>query len=277
MSTRLGFLALDNRYVIEGRLVPDGAVHVGSGLAGADTDAAFMRDGSGPFVPGSSLRGVLRSTLERVMQAVDPGRGCVLFVVDSHPTCFTAMPDKKRKKLEDELEEDALNRKLFQENGLCDICRLFGSPLLASKLRVSDCRPVSKAVLEKRDGVGIDRDTETAREKIKFDFEALEQSTELSLRLEIENARDEDFALLAILLSEMQHSGICVGGKKSRGLGRCQLKSDFSVSCFDSKRGFPLKEFLKTGKLSPAKNFAQTLSACLNTYLEEEKHASAGD
>jgi len=285
MGNSLGFLALNSRYVIEGDLIPQAALHIGSGSGDSETDATFIRDTYGPFIPGSSLRGVMRSTLERILQAVGGDRGCVLFAEHSHPRCFTV----NSKKLEDfdawlskqpvSKREIELTKKLLEGDGLCDVCKLFGSPLLASKLRVSDSRPVAGAVPQMviRDGVAMDRDTETAREKFKFDFQALEKGLTFEFRLDIENAIGTDLALVHILLTQMKN-GIDVGGKKACGLGRCTVDVK-SVEYFDAARGYGVDKFLSTGKLArmTGQEFEAITSACLSAYLKQEgtTHAAA--
>jgi CRISPR-associated protein Csm3 len=273
-SVSLGFAALHNRYVIDGTLATEAAMHVGSGDEGVNTDSAWMRDSQGIFIPGSSLRGVLRSVLERIVQAVCPERGCVLFIADSNPTCATASRTREQK-LSDMPEADRF--KEIEDNGaLCDICLLFGSPLLASRLRISDARPEKTVEPQPRHGVGIDRDTETAHAKIKFDFEALERGPRFSFRMEIENARAADFALLGILLAEMQTAGIWVGGKKSRGLGHCRL-ADYKVSYFDGDGAFKLADYLMRRRLEdmPRKAFEDRLQSKISNYLEENRHVPA--
>lgn len=286
MPSSRGFLTLGNRYIIDASLVPNhSAIHVGSGAVSEKTDMPFITDSTGCFIPGSSIRGVMRSTLERMLQAIGGGRGCVLFADDSHPTCFTATGNGRLKAFEARLaalppaeRDERLNRKVFSD-GLCDICKLFGSPLLASKLRVSDARPAGNVKRLIRDGVGIDRDTESAREKIKFDFETVEAS-QWNFQMQIENASETDFALLAILIAEMEH-GIDVGGNKARGLGRCTLTLNYPVKHFDGAED--LRRFLTTGNLqdSSKEQFKARLARCLQAYLKpqttkEEGHAAAG-
>ncbi|MCZ2075713.1 MAG: CRISPR-associated RAMP protein [Bryobacterales bacterium] len=256
----IGFLALKNRYIIEGRLVAQGSIHVGSGYGGAETDATFTQDAKGPFIPGSSLRGAMRSTLERILQHIRPGTTCVMFVEDPAGRCLTSNR-AKYELLEKALPERDLAEYLFRD-GLCDICQLFGSPYAASKLRVDDARLTDSgsgnsgqtasnqdvenqaAHINIRHGVGIDRDTESAREHIKFDFEALEPSPAglaFTFHIQLENAGNADFALLGILLSEMRENGIALGGRKSAGLGRSKLVIT-EVRYFDN-----LLSFLKNG------------------------------
>jgi CRISPR-associated RAMP protein (TIGR02581 family) len=280
-SKATGFLALENRYIIEGKLKFDGAVHVGSGYEGAGSDAEFVRGAfkaKQPFLPGSSLRGVLRSTLERILQAAKPESACVLFAEESHGSCFTV----NRKLLKD-YEADWEKRKLnpadreaelleaLGEGGQCDVCKLFGSPLMASKLRIDDCKLHDGGKSAVRHGVGIDRDTETAAPQIKYDFETFDGGPRFHLRMQIENAGQSDLALLGVLLHEMRE-GIQVGGKRSRGLGRCKLEG-YQVSYFDKTT---VLDFLKTGKPKAMNNFeTQVLGPAMAAYFKEGAHAAA--
>ena len=56
---------LYDRLVIRGELWIPHALHIGSGEANRRSDAPIRRDAQGrPYIPGSSLAGVLRSTAE---------------------------------------------------------------------------------------------------------------------------------------------------------------------------------------------------------------------
>jgi CRISPR-associated RAMP protein (TIGR02581 family) len=262
-----GFLALTNRYVVEGTLVSEAPLHVGGVAPNGDTDAPFLRDSAGPYIPGSSLRGVMRSSLERILQALAGDRGCVLFAQGSHPRCLTDQANLERfeKTLtgSDADKAEAVRRKVLN-GGVCDVCALFGSPLVASKLRFDDCRLITPERFSIRDGVGIDRDTESARNKLKFNFQALESGAEFSFFIQVENAGPTDFALLCILLGELIGPGIDVGGKKSRGFGRVKLKADYGVKYFDD-----IRKFLVNGLQPGAEAFQRRIQAELIQYLKE--------
>jgi|HubBroStandDraft_1064217.scaffolds.fasta_scaffold08776_4 CRISPR-associated protein Csm3 len=273
MTHALGFLALTNRYVIKGVLVSEAPLHVGGAAPDRDSDAPFLRDSTGPYIPGSSLRGVLRSSLERILQSLGGGRGCVLFVQGSRTRCLTDEANLKKfkeaHKGSDAEEAEAVRREVLN-GGVCDVCSLFGSPLVASKLRLDDCRLQTPERFTIRDGVGIDRDTESARDKLKFNFQALESGAQFSFFMQVENAGPTDFALLAILLGELTGPGIDVGGKKSRGFGRVKLKSDYDVMYFDD-----IRKFLADGLQAGTKAFQQKIQAELTQYLKEQPHAAA--
>jgi CRISPR/Cas system CSM-associated protein Csm3 (group 7 of RAMP superfamily) len=137
---------------------------------------------------------------------------------------------------------------------------------MAARLKVRDATPCAPAQSTRRDGVGIDRDTETAAERIKFDFEVLERGCDFDFRLELENATSDDMALLYILLKEMER-GIDVGGKKMRGLGRVTL-TDYQVEYFDSARDYRLDRYLSEGYAVASKtNFESHLKSYVSALI----------
>jgi len=234
------FARLINRYCLSGKLVLASGLHVGSGFPEAEIDMPVIRDAADrPFIPGSSMRGAMRSLVERALATIAPGAGCTLFD-EGHPHCPTSNK-KARKDIEKLMDGDTkagLDRLLAREpqpGRLCDTCRLFGSTFVASKLKVFDLRLTDEATAgliasEKwvRHGVGIDRDKGTARDKIKFNYEVLERAApDLEFGFEIvgENlgrvaaGKDPDFALLGLAWKLMGHH-LSIGGKGGSGLGR---------------------------------------------------------
>jgi len=240
------FIELKNRYVLTGTLKGDEGLHIGTGVPGVDTDAPFIRQGNRPFLPGSSLRGAMRSTVERLVRSLwGPAACCTLFTEPSAGNdCWHGNEDKRKKLEQAGAEGDSLRRDLAEGRGkLCPVCQLFGSTIMAARLKVTDARLKHDQEPVRRDGVGIDRDTETAAEQIKYDFEVLDRGCEFDFSLHLENADDNDLALLYILLKELEQ-GMDVGGKKSRGLGRVIL-TDYSVEYFDER--WDLAKFLTEG------------------------------
>jgi CRISPR-associated RAMP protein (TIGR02581 family) len=240
------FIELKNRYVLKGTLRGEEGLHIGTGVPGVDTDAPFIRQENRPFLPGSSLRGAMRSTVERMVRSLwGPAACCTLFSEPSAGNDCWAGNKKVREKLEQATSEgEGLRRDLAQGKGrLCPVCQLFGSTVMAARLKVTDARLKHDQEPVRRDGVGIDRDTETAADQIKYDFEVLDRGCEFEFSLHLENADDNDLALLYILLKELEH-GMDVGGKKSRGLGRVMLTA-YNVEYFDARWG--LAKFLTEG------------------------------
>jgi CRISPR-associated RAMP protein (TIGR02581 family) len=236
----LEFDRLINRYVIRARLQAEGALHIGTGVADVNTDAPFIRMGNAAYIPGSSLRGVLRSTAERLWHAIRPGQGYCISFQTPDGACDTRIDDSRH------LETKA-NQHTLQ---FCPMCRFFGSTAIASRFKITDAVQFAGKLKEpvRRDGVGIDRDTETARDQIKYDFETLEPGCGFEITMQVENAGDQDKAILYMLLVEMKN-GVDVGGKRSRGLGRIVLQPGYAVQYFDEDGDYKLLSYLREGTL----------------------------
>ncbi len=225
---------INNRYYFSGDLNLVTPLRISSGRASVDTDAPFIRNFEGtPYIPGSSLRGAIRSEVERIISTVGSKIGltsCILFEKDS-------CAEKSRKFLhqlkDDENDIRTSDEKIieFASKELCDVCRLFGSTVYASRLTIEDALPKQgqKEMAEKRfcirDGVGIDRDTGAAKEGAKFDYEVIDPygvGSLFSFKMTAENIFEQDRKLINLVLSLLK-SGLYVGGKRSGGLGKIKL------------------------------------------------------
>ncbi len=119
---------------------------------------------------------------------------------------------------------------------MCDTCLLFGSPFTAARLNVSDLYMPDKewnGMVQIRDGVAIDRDTEKARDGLKYDFEVVPASATFKLKICWKIPRSATCnCVRCVGLSEYVHRFGVVGGKRSRGLGVAQLK-DLQVAALE--------------------------------------------
>ncbi len=243
---------LRNRYRFTGSLAMQTALHIGGGkftLSHSNSPVVVTPAGV-PFIPGSSFKGSLRSTVEKLVPGLPGLTSCALIdlpevltndgVPQEKPTdwpegiCPTVwqkgLVDLKRAypRREGEITEKALNN-------LCHTCRLFGSPFAAARLAISDLYMPGEDWLggiQVRDGVAIDRDSEKARDSLKYTFEVVPASSEFTLSIVLENATQQNLQLISIGLSEFVHGFGIVGGKRSRGLGACELR-DLKVSSLE--------------------------------------------
>lgn len=218
-----------NKIFLEGTINLVTGLHIGSGQMSFETDATVMKDSKGnPFIPGSSLKGVLRTIAERMHQVV---------LRDSDwnvPVCFLAEDDcntnpnlqeEIKKYTNNNMEED-INELI--EKSICPVCQLFGSTFRASKIVIHDSYFVEKtdpAHTTVRHSVAIDRDTGTAKEGAKYDFEVVDANQTFTFKIEGENLNPTDEKLLMIALSEMTSGHVNLGGKISRGLGVVKLEN----------------------------------------------------
>jgi len=123
------------------------------------------------------------------------------------------------------LDDQAFTDELFKAS--CTVCRLFGSPWLASRIYFQDALLSNGDELprltEVRDGVGIDRDLGTAKRGIKFDFETVPAGASFDVRIVVENAEEWEVGLLLLSLKAMEQGELPIGGKTTRGLGWGEL------------------------------------------------------
>ena len=209
-------------------LVFDTAWRIGSGKEGETmSDLGVMLDPKGqPILPGSSLKGKLRSTCETLSHALGLS-ACMLNHEVSRVKCTSDVNyyHEVREAYQETLKkEKGLQARLeWIDKHTCDVCKLFGSPVQAGRLWVSDGMLQEWAsVVQVRDGVVIDRDSQTAVNGLKYDYEVVPPGSKFELCVDLENPTDRDMALLGAALFEW-HAGSSIGGFTSRGLGRFHL------------------------------------------------------
>jgi CRISPR-associated RAMP protein (TIGR02581 family) len=279
---------LRNRYVFTGKLIMLTAFHIGGGVgrmtASSSDSPVVLTPEEIPFIPGSSFKGVLRSTIEKLVPML-PGNwfSCGLIQLSDEdakeaqdqgrricPTAWSgdiAQEKRKNPGRAEQILEKARER-------LCATCQLFGSPFVASRVNINDLyMPLREwsSVIEVRDGVAIDRDSEKAKDRLKYDFEVVPSGAEFDLEITLENATTQDLQLLSVGLSEFIHRFGTIGGKRSRGLGACQLEH-LHVSALElidideQKRNQRLRDYLLERKFSREEDDGQVF---LNEYISQ--------
>ncbi|MTJ51689.1 CRISPR-associated RAMP protein [Anabaena sp. UHCC 0253] len=217
------FDTFKNRLEITGKLTTITALRISQGRSTEPigTDLPVIKDALGqPLIPGSSFKGALRSRLESFLRGIDSS-----FAED--PADFTSLARNKYvKDLKEQYKDNdlELTRELLEMTDL--ISQLFGSPWIASKFQVRDLTVVTDTWFgqyQERDGVAIDRDTETAADGKLYDFQVVPASTEFEFRAVVENAAEWELGLLMIGLHQFETEQIPLGGGRSRGLGVVKL------------------------------------------------------
>lgn len=215
------------RYVFTGTLALTSALHIGGGRTPMlSTDAPIVRTATGqPFIPGSSFKGAFRSTVEKLAGSAPQSRTCAF---TAGAGCPGPQGDEQRRFNEQRRQAGWTEQQFVDqlEGTLCDTCKLFGTPFMASKLLFSDLYLGDgvEATTQIRDGVGIDRDSERAVDGIKYDFEVVDPTAGFDLRLTLDDPTATDLALTCMGLAEFVAGYAGLGGKRSRGLGNCALR-----------------------------------------------------
>jgi len=208
-----------NEWILHVLIEPDGPVLIKSGTeSGADPTLPamnFVRTNhpiTGErtiYLPGSSLKGAIRSHTERIIRTVhgdDPDICCN--PLDKESSCG--------KRCQHIASTAAQYRKL------CLACRIFGHTVQAGHLATADAYPADAIdTLPVRHQVAIDRLSGGVAFG-PFDLEvALEGQFETHIRLT--NFERWQVGLLALALRDMAEGRLLLGYGKSRGLGRVKV------------------------------------------------------
>lgn len=242
---------------ISGNLVFDTAFHIGSGKEGEmSSDMGVLIDPDGtPVLPGSSLKGSFRSFAERLAPYLSMN-ACLL---DSGLSGVDCVSDEAyRRDVYDDFKELGSEKEKIEwlDFHTCKVCKLFGSPLMASRIFFSDGKLIEGGEsITIRDGVCIDRDTETARHQAKYDFEVVSRGAIFSTTIEIENPENEELALVAAALGEWEN-GFRLGGFTSRGLGQVRFINR-SVGSVDYSDPDALLQYLLSKQMQPANDLLE--------------------
>lgn len=225
-------LRLRSRLRVRARLVFETAWRIGTGREGQTSDLGVLLDAAGqPLLPGSSIKGKLRSTCEALAPALNL-KACLLNVEASGVDCASDVRhySNLRQSYQQALRTSAEQQLAWIARHTCDVCKLFGSPVQAARLRCSDgvLDNPAAAVIKVRDGVVLDRDSHTAAEGLKYDYETVAAGTAFRVVFDLDNPTPTDEALFGAALFDWA-SGSSLGGFTSRGLGRFRLV-DLSVS-----------------------------------------------
>ncbi|MEM4618791.1 MAG: RAMP superfamily CRISPR-associated protein [Desulfurococcaceae archaeon] len=195
---------------INGTLVNETPLRVGMGREtslGSPIDMAVYRLNGRPCLPGSSLKGALRSLAE-------------------------ALAKSKGVNVHDPWDDNIAKRE--DENGnFCEICGIFGNARLASHIKVYDSilKSTEKTRVFYKYGIAVDRNFGSVKLG-PFLEEFVEPGVEWNFRIDILNIevfpepKLEDLRSLLIkdILNIMRSLGIQVGARKSIGAGLIRLK-----------------------------------------------------
>lgn len=200
-------------------------------------DMEFVRTrtefGDVPFLPGSSIKGVMRAHAERILRTIcqseDEGvvRHWACKIAEKKQMCVQAGGDETRP---------------YHEH--CYACRTFGLTTVASRVRITDAYPWTleaaleeqkrweeRVKLEERVGVMIGRRTGTV-EHGPFFYEVVTEGT-FYAEITVRNYQLWQLALLALVMRDMNSGLQRLGAHKSRGLGKVKITvQDFEIQQF---------------------------------------------
>jgi len=220
----IDFDRIEYVYIVEGYLLNTEPLRVGKGageLGEVDLPVIKLPDGK-PYIPGSSLKGVLRSTAEIVarsegLKVCEPSPSVTSFNVCSltaelltriyyalisgktlNGKWFDSVMKDIERKYHGKVGEDAFKdiRKTYENEGIegvvnkyapCTVCQLFGNTSLASHVEVMDSIPETNTYVLSRTRVSIDRFRGATRGRALFTYEYVPRGIKWKFRLVIKN------------------------------------------------------------------------------------------
>ncbi len=165
-----------------------------------------------PYVPGSSLKGAIRSTCETVIRTfVDDPQ-------DSKVLCYEDAPEEQTDCGKD-------------DRPLCMICDTFGNTNRISKVSFDDAFMTNfgvfrDRVVQHRTGVSLSRKTGAAKGGALFSIEFVPRGAEFEFKILCTNILPAELRLLLLALELFNQGRFKLGGQKSRGMGSVTFQVD---------------------------------------------------
>lgn len=189
-------------------------------------------DSGRPYLPGSSLKGVLRSRAEYIANSLNGSLGtCHLFApqlrrhVDEETLlAYRRMPCGHRMSLRvadgerrgQPLPETARYR------DACPACQLFGHTLLAGRISVTDFSAIDEPKTSENPHIAVDRITSGVAADKLFQMEYV-TGTRFKGAVTVQNFSLWQLGWLGFLVKDLRAGLITVGHKRTSGAGRIDL------------------------------------------------------
>ncbi len=199
------------------------ATVVGADMAPVQT---FRNGQSEVYIPGSTLKGIFRSHLEKVINSIKPRTAC-------NPLMSSGDVRDNRNLYLESCGSRFLQRRRPSDPPMpphevyaksCPTCRLFGSTSFGSRIAIEDAYLAEdsvgrKELIEHRDGIAIDRLTGGTGGGAKFDLEVVTEGTTFTTAIHLRNFEIWQLGMLFVIIQDMQDELIRIGSGRSRGLG----------------------------------------------------------
>lgn len=214
------------------------------------TPVLTHRDGERQvYLPGSSLKGVIRSHLEKIGRTLRPGEDIVCNPFHEPPESDASCGRRfqERKDRDEKISSDVAYR------DSCPICRLFGSTEFIGRVSINDAYLVNDArpqPTESRDGVGIDRLTGGSYGGALFELEVVSSDVAFETEVYLRNFETWQLGMLLVAVQDLEDGLIRVGSGTSRGLGSVEGSvEEVGINYLGLVNGKPAEEVWGLGKL----------------------------
>ncbi len=226
-------------------IAPDGPILIKAGeTGGADPtlpDMEFVRSRGQIYIPGPSLKGVVRAQCERICRSLDSeqlqrarqeyrrrlrGDEPVVPLADNplgKGTRYRGLDDMDYSsgRAIESMNLEGAERTAMVYRRSSFVSQIFGHTSLAGRVRFADAYPEGELKVEQRNGVAIDRIYGSVAVG-PFNYETVVDGT-FRTSISFKNLTLAQFALLGLALRDLAEGRIAIGFGKSRGLGRVKV------------------------------------------------------
>jgi CRISPR-associated RAMP protein (TIGR02581 family) len=163
-----------------------------------------------PFIPGTSIKGVFRSSSETFVNSISSlnqgSKPCDCLVYSN--SCGS---NAKRERT----AEDIYRRS-------CSACKIYGSTALKSRIQFSDAYPIGEYKIGKRTNVAIDRIKGAAKAGALYDMEYVEYG-KFKTKIKLQNFFNWQLALILEVIKDINDGFTTFGGLTSKGFGEVKI------------------------------------------------------
>ncbi|HFJ9404079.1 TPA: RAMP superfamily CRISPR-associated protein [Bacillus paranthracis] len=168
-----------------------------------DNEINFVSYNNQHYIPGSSLKGVLRNHTENIFYHL--------------------------------LKEKEVVENLSVYDKLSVVDQLFGHETFKGKLVISDALFIGKPTIEERQHIAIDRFRGGAKDGALFSTKAITQGT-CKAKVILKNPETWQIAWLCYCIRDLQDGRVRVGAKSANGFGQVNIKEeDISLYIYDQQ------------------------------------------
>jgi len=219
MKTIENFSQITNLYKFAITLKLKTPLHIGGNQDdGLTSDLPIMKTADGrPYIPGSSLKGILRSASERLSH----------LLTDEKPSCFLengGCRPQEKKEIERTItsgDEEKAFKQIYSE--LCPICQTYGGGSISSKVKVNHVYFDGETKTRVREGIKINRETGTVEGGALFNYEYIQPGIQFTIEVEAENLTETNKKVLALAFAQFKQNLLRIGGLQARGLGEVEF------------------------------------------------------
>lgn len=228
-------------------------------------DMQFVRTfisgkGEAVYMPGSSLKGVVRNYVEKILRTISLTLGreavewaCNLFEKDK--ACVSKIKDEAKPSV------------IYKDS--CRACKIFGNTKLKGRLSILDAYPQGEVKTEIRHGVAISRMTHAVAQG-PFDMEVAVEGR-FKTKFILTNFEAWNIGLLVLALRDMNEGIVKVGFGKNRGFGEVEAKVEKAIFSFAGDT--PEKEIWGVGKMSIEESYGFNKNDAFKIDVEPSKES----